>query len=307
MKKEELFEEIGKLEDDLLIRSEQAGQKRRRLVRTVAKYAALAACFVAVIGLGMFFATRKDAHNDTFGSKAADERQDYVKVSQLLKTGGVHDTVLTYKILNLGEWEAEFAKVPAVRYDRLEKSIGEAVEGLQGWYRLLGHEDLQYLVLEEETGYSLWEFESYSAEEYAYQEVLKNIYGIESAADIVKIIVSPANMDNTKEGKKLQKKIGTREITDAKEIEKIYTVLAGMTCYGSNHWDLIGLPGNSAQDMLKQVEMGRYLTLVTADGTEIDSLKYTAISGMFYEYRGIAYNPLSADESDAVEQILGIK
>ena len=52
---------------------------------------------------------------------------------------------------------------------------------------------------------------------------------------------------------------------------------------------------------------GRYLTFITPDGLKIDELKYTAASGTFYEYGGIAYNPLTAKEKEKVDEILGIQ
>ncbi len=96
-------------------------------------------------------------------------------------------------------------------------------------------------------------------------------------------------------------------ITEAGSIEAFYHILFGLTCYGRNHWDMLGLGDDSSLSMQKQTREGRYLTLVTSEGMEIDTLKYTGISGMFYEYGGIAYGTLSEEEKRTIEEILNIE
>ena len=59
--------------------------------------------------------------------------------------------------------------------------------------------------------------------------------------------------------------------------------------------------------LLNAVRLGRYLTLETSAGTVIDSLKYTAAGGQFYEYGGIAYAPLDPETAAAVTSLLGIE
>lgn len=57
--------------------------------------------------------------------------------------------------------------------------------------------------------------------------------------------------------------------------------------------------------MHQEVRMTRYLTIVTPYN-EIDSLKYTAVSGMFYEFGGIAYEPLSETDAQIMWDMLGM-
>lgn len=177
----------------------------------------------------------------------------------------------------------------------------------ESWYRVSGHKDMQYLIFSNNNEYSLWKFDSFQQERYPYSDVLQIIYNIHSFEDITKIIVSPADMDNSEEGQEIQEEIGTSIVTDEKAIETIYNVLSGLTCYGGDNWEMIGLGDDTLSSMLKQVRAGRYLTIVTSQGMEIDTLKYTGISGMFYEYGGIAYNTLTAEEKTAVEKILKIE
>ena len=114
-------------------------------------------------------------------------------------------------------------------------------------------------------------------------------------------------MDNSDKGQAIQEEIGTSIVTDDKAIETIYSVLVGLTCYGGNNWDMIGLGEDTPSAMQNQVKASRYLTMVSSQGIEIDTLKYTGISGMFYEYGGIAYSALTMEEKTAVEKILNIE
>ena len=80
-----------------------------------------------------------------------------------------------------------------------------------------------------------------------------------------------------------------------------------MTCLGPNRWDLVGLGGDEPQQMLQAVQKGRYLTLVTVEEDEIDKLKYTGITGRFYQYSGVAYDALEEKDREMVEETLGIR
>ncbi|MBD5534240.1 MAG: hypothetical protein HDQ99_00935 [Lachnospiraceae bacterium] len=88
-------------------------------------------------------------------------------------------------------------------------------------------------------------------------------------------------------------------------------VLSSLTCYGSDRWDIINYgSADAATDgtgPLDAVRLGRYLSLVTEYGNEIDSLKYTAVSDMFYEFSGIAYNTLSEEQAQKMCEIFGIE
>lgn len=326
MNKEDLFEGFGALDDDLLKRSEREGStiKNRRYLSGMMKYGSIAACLAAVVGATVFF-INKDANPvpDSDGNiiaesndNAADgkdnlleENESYVAVSTLLASD--EDIVkqnYEFKLVEIEEYSAMYYKVASVDSNILKESTGRKVEGAQNLYKLSGHDDIQYLICEDRNKYSLWKFDFFQEENYPYNDVLQIIYNINSAEDIREIIVNPADMDNTDEGKEIQYEIGTSIVADDKYIEMIYNVLSGLVCYGSGNWDKIGLlEDDSPLTMQNQVKAGRYLTLVTSQGMEIDSLKYTGISGMFYEYGGIAYRALTVDEKSAVEEILNIE
>lgn len=187
-----------------------------------------------------------------------------------------------------------------------------AEEGRYQLRRLLGHDDLQYLIsaLETEEGLraGLYEFDSFEEPDYSYGEVLESIYNIHGAEDIVKIIVSPASMDNTDQGRAIQEEIGTSYLEDKERIAEIYGMLCGLNRSGEETWEELGLFEEEGDpvNLREQVRRGRYLTLVTAGGMEIDSLKYTGISGRFYQYGGIVYDGLTREQAKRAEEIFGI-
>lgn len=326
MNKEDLFEGFGALDDDLLRRSEHRGKrmKKRNTFHGFLKYGSIAACFVAAIVAGALFLNNKNSNPDIVpesgnaaesSDNAPDEQTDsqekpekYVNISMLLAShGGIEAQALEIRLVEIEEYSACYHKVASAESDILRESIGHEVQGTENWYKVSGHEDMQYLISCDKEEYSLWKFDVFQGEDYPYSDVLQIIYNIHAAEDIAKIIVSPANMDNSDAGKAIQDEIGTSIVADDNAIETIYHVLSGLTCYGDNHWDKIGLGDDTPSSMLNQVRAGRYLTIVTSQGMEMDTLKYTGISGMFYEYGGIAYSALTAEEKAAVENILGIE
>lgn len=235
-----------------------------------------------------------------------------VDVGMLLnkKAESAINETLCIATIPVGSYVALYEQEYARSQEVLETSLGAPVEGTENFYRLGGHTDLQYLIMkgDGEDAYTLWEFAYFLQDtEYDYGEVLRLVYDIDSAQDITQIISRPANMDGSDQGKALQKKIGEKTIEDREQIESIYQAIASMTCLGGNRWDLVGLGGDEPEQMLQAVKRGRYLTLVTSWDNEIDKLKYTGITGRFYQYSGVAYDVLSQEDKEAVEEILGIE
>ena len=178
------------------------------------------------------------------------------------------------------------------------------------FYRVSGHKELQYVILHD-TGndkYNLLEFDCIQSDNYAYGEILELMYGIYSADDIARIVSRPSEMDNTDAGKAQKQAIGELEITDKEDTLSFYNAFSTMTCYGSNRWDMVL---NSRDDTpnatLEGARLERYLTIETKQGNQIDTMRYTALGGMFYESGGIAYSALSEADAEKMAEMLKIK
>lgn len=328
MKKEDLFESFSALEDDLLERSEKRGiaikrgNKEKRTVHKILRLGSFAACLAVAIGVGVYF---MDGIKTPGSLDKENKLQDeYVYVTTLLASAhDVEQQALALCHVNIQDYDAVYQKVRSVESGRLEGSIGSEVAGMENWHKISGHEDMQYLISYNESEYSLWKFDSFwnghsrdgqdenqtndPQESYPYRDVMEIIYNIRSAKDIAEIIVAPPTMDSSAKGKEIQDEIGINTITNTESIKILYTILSGLTCYGGNHWEMIGLGQDTPSAMQDYTWAGRYLTIVTSQGMEIDTLKYTGINGMFYEYGGIAYNVLTGEEKSIVEKILNIK
>ena len=263
--------------------------------------------------------TEGDAGGMVTESSSGDER--FVDVKELLAAAGSGQATATEELVQkimqipIGSYTAVYEGVgndgrEAFR-EELYASRGAVFLENEGLYYVSGHTDKQYLILVQDNEASLWKFVCFDAEGYPYRDVLTQIYDVHSADGFAELIVSAGNMDNTPEGIRIQQEIGTRSITDRHSLHELYRILGSMTCYGQDQWDRIQLGSQDAdtsgdmENMHQEVRMTRYLTVVTPYN-EIDSLKYTAVSGMFYEFGGIAYEPLSETDAQIMRDMLGM-
>lgn len=281
------------------------------------RWGALAACLVFVVGAATVLWNpepqlqgRPGTDVSSIPGMSAQEPVDVKDLLYGLREGEYSNQVLTINQISLGDNTAEYHKLEVRSQVDLRDYLGEALEEVSGWYRLRGHEDLQYLIGPDGDGeLALWEFAYFVPEEgetYSYRTVLEDIYHIFSAEDIAQITVSPGNMDNTDEGKAAQEEIGTCVITHREDIAALYEAMASAECLGPNLWDEIRWGHQSDHNLVQAVRNTRYLTIETADGRTMDHLKYTAGGHQFYEYSGVAYVPLEEAAARRVERILGI-
>lgn len=226
---------------------------------------------------------------------------------------------------------------------RLDEFVGEEhiMQENQTWYRVGAMEELKYLISKDETGIlSLWEFvgflvlENYVEEfqeqwkteypnmsfsEYTYGDVYRIIYHVESEDEIAKITTSPSTSNNTDFGKEIQEKVGTHDYTEREEVSLFYECTTDVICHGTySDWESIHLDSDkytysfstASKDKLDSGEETwgtRYITVTLNSGTTIDSWKYSALNGQFYEFRGIATTPLDENRVYDLNKLFGIE
>lgn len=328
MKSEHISDALDMLDDNMLEHTRLLREKRKRvkIYREKICGAVACLCILCAAAAAVPLALRPvSGQNESRNQEAAAEQEaqnppissrPFVSVSSLLadnSTVSEQTTQMTMmcSTVPIGQYMGLYEKTASVQSDILAESIGSEAADTEGWFLISGHTDLQYLIQNDSGEYSLWKFLCFDSSEYPYSDVLKLVYCIDSADGIAEIEVSPPKMDNTVNGRKIQEEIGTHTITDRDSIEAFYEILSAMTCYGENYWDRIDYGAEDAAadtgfSSGDAVRLGRYLSLVTTYGNEIDGLKYTAVSDMFYEFSGIAYGRLNKDQAQRVREILGI-
>lgn len=318
MKKEELFETIENIDEKYIEIADTYKTKQKHFAWI--KLVTTAACLFIIVGVLYPVPKMFVSKNIGEGAPVADvdtsqmstdvdkdDGESYVALDTLLASAdNTNNECQKICTVQISQYKAIYEAVPSVSSKQLKKSIGKVADSQENAYYVSGHKDLQYVIREENGEYSLWKFMYFDNKEYLFKDVLSLIYAINSADDITEIVSEPADMDNTEAGVTLQKRIGTLSITETKSIDVIYKILTSLTCYGADNWDKIDY-GASDDGMLDSVKMGRYLTINSKNGCNLDRIKYTAISGMFYEYSGVAYNKLSDKDKYLIDQVLEIK
>lgn len=318
MRSENISDALEFLDEDMIDHTETLRRIRKQRTWNWRKWCAAAACLsmvcITVIAIPGILSTQNQTEDG--GGKENSISKSFTSIDSIKDNGETVSTAVTEAELQLssvpiGEYTGVYVKVSSAESSILEENKGEALSDSTGLYSVSGHKDLQYLIQDKDQECTLWKFQYFDNSEYPFKDVLTLVYGIDGADGITEIVVSPAKMDNTTEGLKIQEIIGTHRVTERNDIETFYQILSSMTCYGSDHWESIDYGAVDAPtdtDIMSHeaVWLGRYLTITTVYGNEIDSLKYTAVSDMFYEFSGVAYNRLTEEQAENICAILEI-
>lgn len=306
----DLLEAVGDIDKEYIESAGRNPSKRRNTYKWVGVAAAM---FVLIAGAGVLMTNQiKSPVPDT--EEGEIEREKYVDIADLLINGGLageETAAMLSDGVMIGNHNAIYEKVNSVPSDELfdnGANMGGAIFGEPDqaeWFYVSGHSDLQYAIRHQDGEYTLWKFVCFNESDYQYSDVMELVYDVKSASDIESITVTSLNSDNTEEGLKIQEKIGTKKITDSTDIEDLYAVLSGLKCSGMDNedWTRPQAPDVASIDWLKA---GRNIEIHAGNGVVIDSLKYTAVSGEFYEFGGIYYSALSDEDQECLKEIIGI-
>ena len=194
----------------------------------------------------------------------------------------------------------------------IDSIFAEAVQGVEAT-----EDELAEILAETENNIRA-QFPDADLSPYTYGDVYHIIYNVESADDIVSIKSAPSKSNNTDLGKKIQKQVGTHTYDDRESIAVFYDITVNVVCNSAASWEF----SNSERDRYiysfstdeddkltsgEETWASRYLTITLRSGTTIDSWKYTALSGRFYEFGGIFTEPLADTQVYEINSIFGIE
>lgn len=267
------------------------------------KWSAMAACLCLVAAGSFLFHSLKPADFNSMLNKQA------VDTGAVMTSIPVEDRVGWYQQMKISE-------------SKLEQYVGNEYLKTDSmtWYFPDGIDNFKYLIRKDaDHSLTLWMFTSFAVEDdeaYTYGDVLSTIYRADSADDIVSITASPFQGDRTSKGEAIQKEVGVHTYTGREEITVFYNIVKDVICYGADGEN----PANDTRfsysfstensDKLTSGESTygtRCISIQFKDGTVLDSWKYSALSGSFFEYGGIFTKPLEENDVYALNDLFGIK
>lgn len=300
MKSERILDAIGGINEEA-VRDAKAYKKAKP--KGWVKWGAAAACLCLVLGGGILLNTLRptDFHS--------------------MITGVSVNNTLTITTLNIDDYLACYAQLD-IDSSKLEHYVGEQYleEDARTWYYPTDSDNLKYLIQKDSSGtLTLWSFDSFCMEEgetHTYGDILSIIYGVDSPDAIVSITTSPSKANNTDTGIAIQKKVGTQIYTSREDIEAFFAVVWDVVCYGAdsesnadnNRFTYSFSTGSSDKLTSGETTYGtRCIKIEFADGSVLDSWRYSALSGSFYEYGGVFTDPLCDEDVFVLNDIFGIK
>ena len=211
------------------------------------------------------------------------------------------------------------------------------------WYRLKDMPGLKYLILEDANGLSLWQFNSFYTPNslpqdpdlsydpandpfraaypeadfsaVSYGELYQTIYGLNGPEDILRITATPPTMIGGSLADDIRAKIGTLTLADTETLAAFYEVIRNApynskapTSIDSSRFSYSFSTRAKDKDGSGESVWGqRYLCITLKNGITIDSLKYDALAGIFFEHGSVLPSFLSDGQAAVLNRILEIE
>ena len=325
LKKETLFISLTDMSDELISEAindttENGNNSSARNAKKI-KHIGIAVGIVAFICIAVSIAVSIFTDNDEFDINvvlAPLVHDDYVDTTVLMELRADYTLDVANIITKpLGAHLLEYIAIDLNDNNILKVCTGEVItewssDNPSTYYKLLGHDDKIYIIRLNNGEYTLWKYDQLlpSTEDgigyYPYSEILVGLYGIDSATDITKLVITQTVNTSFSNDYYIEYSYNGSEITNTIENEEtiafVYSILALMTCYGPYHSDLFSAPDDIAtNDTYVTYRLG----IVTNAGETINTLYFSNMFNRFYEYNNYtAYNALSDDASEVMRNLL---
>lgn len=295
-KVETLFTSFTDISNDLLIISDntirhnkQVQSKNKRF-----KLIAIAVSIVLIVTIGIITSI-------IISSNSIDEKiTNYVDTSTLLTNVDELGTTLS-SIHYTQKYALTYSQLVLKDNNVLKDCIGSLVEEISPssnissgytWYRLKGHDDMQYLIRKDANTLTLWKYffaiNTYGTE-YPYGDILSLVYNINGPEDIEELNLQDTivRIENDVELPPEEPNKIIKEDT----IAYVYYTLADMTCYGPDTLEL----ARPDSDYITSMPIGYNLSIKTTKGENFDTLSFSNACGCFMEGDAkVAYEKLSS-------------
>ncbi len=319
MTKQELFCAIGDVREEWINDADAVSIRRatraRRAGRLARRVGAVAACLVLLLTAGYRFAC-------WYFPLGAYEQ--VMRITPVV----FNNRLMMYAFERLGDGQEMM-----LRHQRGEY-LGH--NGAYDVWQLKGRDDYAELIFSDGENWELGRFNQYSAlaqgwtydeeadadwwyaslmtpEEwrkidtsaYTLVDVLQQIYGVDSADDIVSVRFEKSGIDNTQIGRSV--KVETVTLRDADEIAQVWNILISLT--PTDHYADRPTPTVAKPDNVRSVQVVRDVTISFKNGTVLE-FEYNPSGGedcaLFYRIEGYNYYYLTVEQNHTLIDLAGI-
>ena len=168
------------------------------------------------------------------------------------------------------------------------------------YYTLLGHDDFHYMILEQDGIYTLLKLAKinplYSFRDDTFENILRDIYGIENADDIEKILIAPISTD-------LNIDLKPETLFCVDDYDNIEYTCKSLKSMGFSTADLCETSQYGYISISALHDLSMRFLIYTKKGGLITSLFYNFSEHYFYDSNGTQYSSLNEDSSQRLDKI----